>query len=336
MHYIIIPNIKAASLDAATPHKMLKKTIFQCMNLPLITVGIASVVFGTAAAVIMGNAEVLPAILSLFFAVMLQVSANIFHRYCEFDQSGHIFNDLTPEHMDNLPVKKVLKDMWLGLTIMALLIGISIFTLGGWWTLIPAAILALLIYLYNWGGGALSRTPLAIIFPFAGFGIIGVTCTSFLQTSHGAEDPFALIDTEPSFWLACVCGLLAINVLLAHNLCSYERDILRGRKTFGVTVGSRNACTLYFFNSILVWFVMIGFGKRFLFHSPYIAMIGPTVVTIANVILGIMMTKKKYSHDKNIQVWVGIMMLALALWCLILFSIMGKPDDSTTTFFRTY
>lgn len=306
------------------------------MNLPLLTVGTASVVFGTAAAVIMGNSEVLPAILSLLFAVLLQVSANIFHRYCEFNHNGYIFNDITPENLGNFPVKRVLRELWLGLTIMTLLIGISIFSLGGWWTLIPGAILALLIFLYNWGGGALSRTPFAILFPFVGFGIIGVTCTSFLQTSHGTDNPFALIDTEPSLWLACVAGLLAVNVLLSHNLCSYERDIIRHRNTFCTTVGSRNATVLYFFNAILVWFIMIGFGQRFFFHSPFIAMIGPTVITIINVVLGIMMTKPINFNNKNIQIWVGAMMLAMALWCLVLFSIIGKPDDSTTTFFGTY
>lgn len=315
------------------------------MNLRTLPVGVAGVIMGTAAAVLMGNMEVTPAILCLLFVMAAQIAANLYHRYAEHRTLPDEACEYSDSDFDNIPFSKITHEASFCFGIIAALIGLGILAFSGWWGVVIGALIVLGIIVYNNGKYPLSRTPFAPVITFIFFGPVAVISTSFLQSSNGAAHKFEWLDVGPAIYDSALAGLMAVNVLYVHNAIYKNRDSQRGRHTFVETFGINTARCMIVINSLIVVFMSAVIAKEFVMPEGWSSAMADTyfwynmIRAIAWLLFTLWivwrMKPDSVEGQNSLELYSSLAMLAFALLQFLFFVFFGKPDDSTTTFFAT-
>lgn len=304
------------------------------MTLRTMPVSAASAIMGTSAAVLMGNMEIFPAILCLLFAMLAQISANIYHRYCEDRMLPAELRRFNDSDSDGHPSLNVMREGSIAIAMLALLVGFGLEGMGGWWTLPVGAAIIGAVFLYNNSKYPLSRSPFSPVVAFIFFGPVAVLCTCFIQSSHGAAHAFTWLDLGPAIYNSVIAGLMAVNVLLVHNCVSAESDRKRGRRTLVVSFAPRTAQAVIIGNGVLVLVACVIFAVSFKIPGINFSLFIPAIYMVSNTWIGIMAGRPgPHLTENRLQFYSALNMLAIAVIQFAFFFYVGKPDDSTTSFF---
>ena len=258
--------------------------ITKSINAESLLMGMATVFAGTAAAGLHGNLEVLPAILCLLFAIFSQGASNLAHRYMdECTNSGeNIDDDISGTGESGFPTRVILKEGFISLTLLAMMIGCSLATMTGWW----AFALGILIFIIGWftnAGPMLVRTPWSLVSTFLLFGPIGVMGTSLVQSLHEATDPLGWYDLSPAIYLSGVMGLMAVNCHITYNFATYHNDIRNDKKTFSIVFGRKAARILFIANGLLWLGLMLAMCLTLHPERWGLDMIAPAISLVINI-----------------------------------------------------
>ena len=247
----------------------LTKTILYNAHPASLIISTGAVMGGLTASVIRGGISIFPAIMTLLFALLLQISANLYHGYFDLcygagenisgmgDRSTRSFNSSRVQ---------LLKIVANGFSILTITAGMSLFSFIGWLGAAYCAIIAVLIYFYFAGPRPVIRTKWSVTFTFLLFGPVGVSGTALIQNMHSDN-------WLPVAVYSVIIGLLAVNAHIAVQYLRYEEDKVNCKETLVTAKGGGTARIIYLVNAALVTAILIIRPAAVDFVSPWVGII---------------------------------------------------------------
>lgn len=309
--------------------------ILRSINPKVLTLSVSSVLMGTAAAVLRGNMEIFPASLALLFAVLLQISAQLFIKYYRLERTKKVTLEEVFDVDDTaMTSTQILKESSYAFLIITFTVGFSLMTMSGWWALIIGLAVGVCFLLGFVIKKPLCDTPWSLLLTFIIIGPIGVVGTCMLQSDHESISTFNLYDMLPAFFTCVICGLFATNVHLIKNCIEYEEDRQNVRRTICTLHGFKTVRVLYWISAIGITTVCWIACYVLNLHNLALEVIVPVITLGLN---GIIASKIKEHTTRQellkLQTWSILIMLAFSLNCFVMFWIIGVPDDSTLYIF---
>jgi len=173
-------------------------------------------------------------LLTLLFAVFIQIGTNLANDYFDFLKGADTEKRKGPRRLCQsglLSPEKVKRGALIAF-ITAALCALYLTFQGGWVMAVCAIFSITLGYLYTAGPYPLGYIGLADLFVLLFFGPIATAGTVYLQTHHFSPDA-ALAGLAP--------GLISTAILTSNNLRDFEEDRKAGKRTlpvrFGLKVG---------------------------------------------------------------------------------------------------
>jgi 1,4-dihydroxy-2-naphthoate octaprenyltransferase len=203
-----------------------------------LTAALAPVAVGTAVAAAAGEARAIPALAALGAALLIQVGTNFANDAFDFELGADTAERAGPVRaaQAGLLSPGALRAATLAAFAAAALIGLYLFTRGGW----PIALFGLLGllagYAYTGGPAPLGYRGLGDPLVFLFFGVFAVWGTHRVQTL-GPSD-LALAASVP-------IGLLATALIAVNNLRDIASDRGANKRTLAVRLGSSGARRYY-------------------------------------------------------------------------------------------
>ena len=173
--------------------------------------------------------KVLPAILCLLFAFIMQIDANLVNDYFDYRKGTDDEQRLGP--------KRACAQGWVTLSTMrkaialttaaACAVGIPLVLYGGWWMVAIGVLCVVFCFLYT---THLSYLGLGDVLVLLFFGIVPVGATYFLQTGRMTLEVFTA---------SVACGLVIDTLLVVNNYRDRDNDRRTGKNTLVVRIGAR-------------------------------------------------------------------------------------------------
>ena len=199
---------------------------------------VAPVVLGTAAAHLLGRADLALAILALLVALSLQVGVNYANDYSDGIR-GTDEARVGPVRLvgQRLAAPANVKAAALLSFAAAAVAGLALIGLSEAWLMLPLGALSVLAaWRYTGGDNPYGYRGLGEVYVFVFFGLMATLGTQYTQAD--AVSWFGLIG-------AVGVGALASAILVANNLRDIPTDIEHGKRTLAVRLGDARTRTLY-------------------------------------------------------------------------------------------
>jgi len=197
-----------------------------------LTVSLAPVLVGSGVAATRGGFSLLPALVALVCALLLQISSNLANDVFDF-RSGADNDDRKGPPRAAQQGLLTERQMFVGLAvsmIAAFVVGLYLVQIGGWPILAIGLAGLVSAVAYTAGPFPLGYHGLGDLFVYLFFGLAAVAGTTFVQT--GLWDGLAVALSVP-------IGGIAAAVLSVNNLRDLETDAPAGKRTMAVRLGER-------------------------------------------------------------------------------------------------
>lgn len=190
------------------------------------------VLLGLAIALAEGEFHLLPGLVTLFCALLLQILANLVNDVADFQKGTDTSGRLGPTRVTQSGLLTP-RQVWTGALVTALLAavgGLYLAWVGGWPILVVGGLSILLAIVYTVGPFALADYGLGDLFALVFFGLVAVGGTVYIQLGH----------LTPLSWMGGLgAGALVTNVLVVNNVRDIESDRRAGRKNIPVMWGRK-------------------------------------------------------------------------------------------------
>ncbi|MDE7346263.1 MAG: prenyltransferase [Muribaculaceae bacterium] len=274
------------------------KTIVYNAHPASLIISAGAVMGGLTASVIRGGITLFPAIMTLIFALFLQISANLYHGYVDlYYGAGENISGMNDRSSRSANSSKVLlmKIVANGFGILTITAGLSLFAFIGWIGVGYFFLILVLLYFYFAGPRPAVRTKWSQIFTFLFFGPIAVSGTALIQNLHSHM-------WLPVIVYSFIIGLLAVNAHIAVQYLRYEEDLMNGKETLVTSKGGHFTRIVYLANAAFVTAILI---------------IRPTAVDFVTPWIGII---------------IGVCLLASSIW---VFNMMHRDPTAVSSRIRT-
>lgn len=311
--------------------------LWQAMNCNSLMIGVGCVLAGISAAMVHGNADLLPSIICVIFVIFAQLAGNCYYKYC--DIKSH-----QPETLGALDSKDLLynngvdrllfyKVFAIAMALLALMTGCSLMAFGGIWVLMIGAFVVIAGWLMVGGLMPIAHTPWTPVFTFILFGPITVISTCLVQLLHDNPDPISWFDLSPAVYKCVVMGFLAANVNLAYTYVNSHFSRSRGDFTFTASFGTKATRGMFLINSLLAFFVASLSYFDHVIDRRDIIFLSASVCLLINIYIWWRMEHKpEYPHVK-VETLANFNVLLMGILSLISAYIVGMPDTSVLKVF---
>lgn len=197
-----------------------------------------------------GQLDVLPAVLCILFAMVMQIDANFVNDYFDWRRG----ND---DEATRLGPLRACSQGWVSprAMIVALvvttciggMVGLPLAFIGGWEMILVGVACVIFCILYT---TTLSYIAMGDVLVLVFFGFVPLCCTYFLQTQ--TVTPVAL-------WLSLACGLVIDCLLIINNYRDVDNDKRDGKRTLIVFIGRKGGEVLYFACGIIAAVIILWF-----------------------------------------------------------------------------
>ncbi|MBE6245109.1 MAG: 1,4-dihydroxy-2-naphthoate octaprenyltransferase [Bacteroidales bacterium] len=209
---------------------------------------------------------IMPAVICILFAFVMQVDANFINDYFDWKKGADSEERLGPERAcsQGWITPRAMKKGIVITTVLSILIGLPLVYYGGWWMLVVGIICIIDAFLYTtklsyWGLGDIMVVLFFGIVPvFFTFHVIAdsnfLSILSSIIRKNGALDIASGISLyyDKTVLLAGLCvGLVVNNLLIVNNYRDRELDGKNRKKTLVVRLGARAAEWIYLLNGIV-------------------------------------------------------------------------------------
>lgn len=157
---------------------------------------------------------------------------------------------------NNRSIAEILKEGIKIFSILTATAGLALLSMTGWWTLIVAALLLLIVAISNVGPHPLSRSIFYPVATFLIFGPIAVVSTELAQSQHTTSVVVNWWDLRPSLTMSAIMGLMAVNCHVLFGVFHRRKNAVSSRTTFFGRYGMKAATVLLIVNTVI--YVIVG------------------------------------------------------------------------------
>ncbi len=204
-----------------------------------LTGAMVPVMLGCALAQMYHSYQLVPAILCLTFAFLMQIDANFINDLYDYlkgsDREDRLGPEracsqgwITPDHM---------KKGIILVTLLAAITGLCLLFYAGWELIPIGAACILFAFLYTAGPYPLAYHGWGDLLVLVFFGFVPVGATFYIMT-HQWETSVTIV--------SLACGCVIDTLLMINNFRDREQDAISGKKTIVVRLGARAGLVLYF------------------------------------------------------------------------------------------
>ena len=179
--------------------------------------------------------KVVPAVLCMLFALIMQIDANLVNDYFDFMKGTDDEYRLGPKRAcaQGWVTMRAMRVAIAITTLCACLAGLPLVIYGGWSMVWIGVVCVLFCFLYT---THLSYLGLGDVLVLLFFGLVPVCATYYLQTGSLHAEPV----------LASVaCGLVIDTLLVVNNYRDRDNDLRTGKQTLVVRIGARRSEWLF-------------------------------------------------------------------------------------------
>jgi 1,4-dihydroxy-2-naphthoate polyprenyltransferase len=200
---------------------------------------IAPVLVGTSVAYAEEVFALLPAILALLCALLIQIATNLANDYFDYVKGADTEHRIGPVRVvqSGLIPPATVRNVMFGVLGVTFLLGLYLVYLGGWPVLLIGIASLVCAVLYTAGPWPLAYVGLGDVFVFLFFGIVAVTGTHFVQALYWSPD--ALLASLP-------IGALSTAILVVNNYRDIDTDKNTGKRTLAVRIGKEATRMQYY------------------------------------------------------------------------------------------
>lgn len=295
-----------------------------------------TVMAGTAAAVVRGNMEVLAASVCLLFALTMQLGCNLYHNYEMLQRAESVRRHGETVSEERGPLaRRVLREGSFACLVISLMLGLTIMTMSAdfLWTILVGVAVYGLVYLMT-RGPQVYRSPWSLLITFLLFGPIGVMSTGFLQFQHeAARSLWNSYDSYPCVFLGIAMGFLACSHHLVQSYFSYQIDDSRKQKGCVGWFGKRGVRVLVGLMGVISLATVIWSVFSLSFPDPLIAVIPGFLGFALNTLVAFSMRRSGAGELHHLSSLTQVNFFLTALLFLIIWGVLGTPDDSMRILF---
>lgn len=256
-----------------------------------------AVMAGLTASIIRGGITLFPAIMTLIFAWLLQISANLYHGFADLCYgAGENIAGMSDRDSRAFNSSRIflLKTVANGIGLLALTSGFALFSFVGWIGVGYVAVILLLMYFYFAGPKPIVRTKWSIFVTFLLFGPVAVSGTALVQ------------NPESRVWLPVVVysvinGLLASNAHIAIQYLRYEEDRINGKETLVTSKGGFFTRFVYLANALIVCAILIVRPSAVEFVSPWVGIIVAACLLVSTLWVFTMMHRDPTTVSRKVR-----------------------------------
>ena len=201
------------------------------------------VMIGIACAVAMYGwcgIRVVPAVLCMLFALIMQVDANFVNDYFDFMKGTDDEQRLGPKRAcaQGWITASAMRSGLFVTTLLACIVGLPLVYYGGWEMIMVGLACVVFCFLYTISFSYIGLGDLLVL---VFFGIVPVCMTYWLTAPPTAltSIPFAVV------LMSIACGLIIDTLLVVNNYRVIENDRRAGKLTLIVRIGERGGLVLY-------------------------------------------------------------------------------------------
>ncbi len=179
--------------------------------------------------------KLIPSILCLLFALIMQIDANFINDYFDFKKGIDDSNRLGPKRAcaEGWITLPAMKTAIILITLLACIIGLPLIYYGGWMMILVGLLCVVFCFLYT---TLLSHKGLGDVLVLLFFGLVPVCITYYLQTG---------IVTFTTFLLSIACGLVIDALLIVNNYRDIDNDKIKNKITLVVIIGRKATEIIY-------------------------------------------------------------------------------------------
>ncbi len=247
------------------------------------------VLIGSSLAYQNGYFDIVPSILCILFAFLMQIDANFINDLFDFIKGS--------DGEDRLGPKRACAQGWISIdamkkgialtTVTACLIGVALLFYGGL-EMIPIGILCIIFaFLYTAGPYPLAYHGWGDILVIIFFGFVPVGCTFYVMSHTWTSDVTIA---------SLACGLVIDTLLIVNNYRDIDQDRLNGKHTIIVLLGSKAGRMLYLIAGIIASLLCICFAFKGLFWAALL----PQLFLIPHVLTWNEMVRINKGKELNI------------------------------------
>ena len=184
--------------------------------------------------------RVVPAVLCMLFALIMQVDANFVNDYFDFMKGTDDERRLGPKRAcaQGWITASAMRRGLLVTTLLACAVGLPLVYYGGWEMIMVGLACVVFCFLYTISFSYIGLGDLLVL---VFFGIVPVCMTYWLTAPPTAltSIPFAVV------LLSLACGLIIDTLLVVNNYRDIDNDRRAGKRTLIVRIGERGGLIMY-------------------------------------------------------------------------------------------
>ncbi len=213
-----------------------------------------------------GYFQVVPALLCVLFAFIMQIDANLINDYFDFLRGNDDATRLGP--------KRACAQGWVGIksmkyaliitTFVACVVGVPLIFYGGVEMLLIGLLCVVFCFLYT---TSLSYLGLGDLLVVVFFGIVPVCTVYYIQSGTVTLETFAA---------SVACGFVIDALLLINNYRDIDNDAKAGKKTLVVRIGAKRGRIAYLLSGVIAILI----GTVFIFNDNVFAFLLPLLYLI--------------------------------------------------------
>lgn len=214
------------------------KIWFEAIRPKTLPAGAAPVIIGVSLSYLFGYFLLLPAIVTLVCALMIQILTNLINEIYDFKRGADTQDRVGPTRAvaSGIITVELMKNIAIILALFTFILGLYLVYVAGYEILLIGIVSLLFAYLYTGGPYPLAYKGLGDLFVFIFFGLVAVSGTYYIQT--GTVDEFSVI-------AAIAPGLISANILAVNNIRDIETDRKANKRTLAVRLGRRISIAVF-------------------------------------------------------------------------------------------
>ncbi len=196
--------------------------------------GILPVMVGSAAAYHDNGFAVIPALIALVCAILIQILTNFINEIYDFRKGADTAERLGPLRTvaNGIISESMMMKASILVATVTFALGLWLVWIAGWAILLIGLLSLLMAWAYTGGPYPLAYKGLGEIFVILFFGIAAVMGTYYAQTGYWSYD---------TLFLALPLGLMSSNLLSINNIRDRETDSKAQKRTIATRIGRKNA-----------------------------------------------------------------------------------------------